>query len=340
MATPSRPTLSDIAKRARISIPAVSMALADNPRISLKTKRLVWKISEELGYRARSASDAGGRNMPSPSIRRVGLLVTGVGRMGPRTIHNPVVSAMMMCLSTQAAELDIGAELLCLTGDLAPAVVASRAAAFSRGFDGVVATGQVGPELVAALAEAEVPYVVLGNLVEPATAECVTYDGEAAGRLATAFLGTAGHRRIAFLCEGILPGGAMHRWYHGYAIEHLERGLPLDPTLKILTDPFIDPVMETFDALFARPEPPTAVLVPNPFLAQALLAWQAQHRRTIPLVTLEIREMPLPSLAGLPAIVFSVEQLTDQVLRRLLELCIRPTDAPLTTHVPFTTRGL
>ena len=45
------PRLRDIAEKAGVSVPTVSLALADNPRISLQTKRLVWRISEDIGYR-------------------------------------------------------------------------------------------------------------------------------------------------------------------------------------------------------------------------------------------------------------------------------------------------
>lgn len=52
MATvPPRVTLKDIAKRARLSVIAVSMALRQHPRISAETRKRVQRLARQMGYR-------------------------------------------------------------------------------------------------------------------------------------------------------------------------------------------------------------------------------------------------------------------------------------------------
>ena len=46
-------TLKDVAERAKVSVAAASMALADHPQISPETKDRVLRLSRKLGYTAR-----------------------------------------------------------------------------------------------------------------------------------------------------------------------------------------------------------------------------------------------------------------------------------------------
>lgn len=63
-------TLKDIAIRANISVNAVSKALRDSQDISVKTKKLVREIADELGY----IPDSIARNLKSDNSKIIALV--------------------------------------------------------------------------------------------------------------------------------------------------------------------------------------------------------------------------------------------------------------------------
>ena len=71
MAPRSAVTLRDIAERVGVSVSAVSMALADHPRIGAETKSRVLRAAEELGY----VTNAAGRALRVNRVGAVALIV-------------------------------------------------------------------------------------------------------------------------------------------------------------------------------------------------------------------------------------------------------------------------
>lgn len=329
----TRPRLIDIAERAGLSVTAVSLALGDHPRISLKTKRQVWKIAEELGYRPTPGSVLRVMQRTSSSLRRIGLLATVERHDDP--FHN----ALVMRLTAAASRLKMNVEIACLTYPDPRSEILSQAAEFAAGKEGLIVTGCVDAPLVGALEGMDVPFVILGAPIGRIEADCVTYDGEDAGRLSTAAFLRQGHKRIAFICEPMLPGAAVYRFHQGYMLALLDAGLAPDPSLMVFLHPHRDPIVDSVSALLKGPGAPTALVVPNPFLAQTVLGWLTETGKRIPIHTLEVKEMLLPAIQGLPAVLISVERLAEFALRRLQDLCVRHADVPLLTHVPFELRG-
>jgi LacI family transcriptional regulator len=332
--TSSGPRLSDIAEKAGVSVPTVSLALADHPRISLRTKRLVWRISEEVGYRKARGRGPRALQQPTPGIRRIGLLVTG-GRH-----DDPVMSGLMMCLTAAASRLKLTVEMACLTDPDRASERVQRSAEFAAGQDGLIVTGHIDAAMVAALEKLDVPFVVLGSPVGHVTCECVTYDSEDAGSISTGALIRQGHTRIGYLSESMPAGGATHRWHRGHLLALIEAGLTPQAALTQTLDPQRDAVAPVLEGLFKNGGAPTALVVPNPFLAQSVLGWFHQCGRQVPVHTLEIKEMLLPAIRELPAVIISIEQLAEFALRRLLELSFRHPSLPLLTLVPFELRDL
>src|SRR4051812_23519562 len=49
---PENPSYQDIAKKAKVSIMTVSLALRNSPRVSQQTRTRIRRIADRLGYRA------------------------------------------------------------------------------------------------------------------------------------------------------------------------------------------------------------------------------------------------------------------------------------------------
>ena len=328
-----KPRLSDIAKKAAVSVPTVSLALANHPRISLRTKRLVWRISEEIGYQVSPSTSAAALKQSDLGIRRLGLLINGDRH------DDPVMNTLMMCLTAAASRLRVTVEMACLTDPNDAPHTVRRACEFASRQDGLVVTGRVDQTLISELSVQDVPFVVLGTPVGNIKSECVTYNGEEAGTVSTSALIRQGHTRIGYISESMPAGGATHHWYQGYQLALLDAGLNQDPRHRLVLDQ-LDVIIPLVEALMAGPNVPTALVVPNPFMAQTILGWLHEQGKALPITTMEVQEMLLPAIQELPAVIISLERLVEYTLRRLLDLCIRGSDVPLMTYVPFEQRGI
>lgn len=71
MSKSSQPTLSDIARRLKVSKVTISKALRDHPDISLETKQKVKKVARELGYLPNLIA----RNLSSRRSHTIGMVV-------------------------------------------------------------------------------------------------------------------------------------------------------------------------------------------------------------------------------------------------------------------------
>jgi LacI family transcriptional regulator len=324
---PRKARLQDIATRAKLSVPTVSMALANHPRVSRRTKRVVWQISEELGYRAGSPGARGLR----PGSSKIGFAIPG------NSSQSPANQAMMMYFTRLASRMDVSIEMLSNEETTSPSDIARRVERFVEKLDGLILTGMVHRETVEAVRAHDVPLVILGDPLEGVVADYVTYDGEGAGRRATKFLLDKGHRKIAFLREFVAPGSATARWYDGYRLALLDAGIVPRPELSAVVDPYREPVPPTVERLLDLRDPPDAFVVPNPFIASPLLDVLRTRKRDMPMCTLEMRESGIPNLLQVPSIIVSVEALCQYTFRRLLYLCQGAVELPLRTIVPFET---
>ena len=223
--------LKDIAERAEISVSATSMALADHPGISEQTKRLVRKVSREMGYRSLRSRSEARANATRATAYRFGFMLLGT------RLEDEVVSGCLHGLTTTAAEGGDRVEISAIEDASDSHRAASRALSYARDLNGLLLMGMVNRELLARLEEANVPSIVLGHaMVEPGpivltNTLVITSDEIAMGMLAGSTLIESGHRRIGFVCEQLIQGLAHSHWLAGYAWAHAAAKLPTDPAL-------------------------------------------------------------------------------------------------------------
>src|SRR3954454_18544166 len=98
-------TIHDVARRAGVSISAVSMALNDTGTLSAATRLRVRAVAEEMDYQA----DALARGLRRSSVGAIGLVMrsldslgSGTDALGPSLLMLPF--ALTMFISGKAAE--------------------------------------------------------------------------------------------------------------------------------------------------------------------------------------------------------------------------------------------
>jgi DNA-binding LacI/PurR family transcriptional regulator len=338
--------LKDIAKRAEISISAVSMALADHPDIGPETKRQVRELSERLGYRRAALKTAAARQEREGELRRIGFLQVG-GRSDDR-VHSPPLRS----LARHANGLGMRLEIHDIEEAEDVDTVIRHAVQFAEGVDGLVVTGRASPNVFAALDELKIPCVTLGHVMSDPTdpdpsahlGHVVSHDEILAGRMATKRLIAAGHWRIAFTCERTPPGLSHSRWLSGYQLAHLDMGLPIDSELITVTGRPFWGADQAAERYLGMRQPPTAHIVPDVRIAHGLIRAYADRGAAIAQAAIVIDGLPevakLFAMEDYPLIYCDTDLLARAVLERLRELHEHPQPQPTTLLVPFILHNL
>jgi len=221
-----RPTIKDVAERAKVSLKTVSRVINNEPSVMQATRARVLRAVAELDYEP----DPSARNLRSNTTFVIGLVYDNPNPYHIIGVQNGVLSA---CRETgfglQIHPCDSTSPML--AEELADWVQRSRLA-------GLVLTAPMSerPELVAALNARGIKTVrIIAATEDPADGACVFVDDRDAAYEITEHLIQLGHQRIGFLW-----GGPEHRSsgerYAGYEAALKDYGIPLDKHLVIPGD--------------------------------------------------------------------------------------------------------
>ena len=246
----NRVTALDVAKRAGVSQPTVSLVLSHNPsaRVSPETRARVIKIAQELGYRPNRLA----QGLVHRRSFAIGVIVPGFA--------NPVNSAIISGAERVAANAGY-AVLLCETGETG--VGQHLKALVDRQIDGVIIAGISEEEL--AEADVRTLNVVLVNQ-RSEVFSTVQDDSHRAGTIAAEHLLGLGHRALAFIGP-LTSASAFRLRERGFA-----QGLRAADVLPSSdywqrADASVAGGVAAMRALLALRTPPTAVFCANDLAA-------------------------------------------------------------------------
>jgi DNA-binding LacI/PurR family transcriptional regulator len=199
-------TLADVAARAGVSVPLVSIVMRGAPGASPVNRERVRRVAEELGYRP----DSRARMLRQSRSRLIGV-VFGV----QHPFHGDLVSGLYTAAEAAGYELALSA--------VTPARNERRAVA-SLLHDRCEALILLGPQLPTSyLSElaATMPLVVVARAVRHRDVDVIRTDDAAGLGQAVDHLVSLGHRRIAHIDGGRAPGAAeRRRGYHAALQRH------------------------------------------------------------------------------------------------------------------------
>ncbi len=134
---------------------------------------------------------------------------------------------------------------------------------------------------VARLAQQGVDVVLASRGLRTTLVDTVEIDNESGGRLAMEHLLGHGHTRIAHL-TGSLEVLPFQRRLDGARAALTKAGHPIAEQFVVEAERRPDGVAEAMDALFERPEPPTALFVGSDRMAIEALEWCASYDVSVP----------------------------------------------------------
>jgi DNA-binding LacI/PurR family transcriptional regulator len=246
-----RPTLDDVAARAGVSRALVSMTLRGLPGAGDETRQAIVDAAESLGYVPHAAA----RNLASQSSRAIGVLL--------RDLHNAFFADVVDGLHAPMRET--GYHVLMASADDLPLERSVLETFRSYRMDGVVL---IGPEVRERELDAfgqSIPTVVVGRPVRSKAVDVIVSDDRKGAALAVEHLVELGHRDIAHLDGGTVPGGATAR-RAGYVDAMRRHGL--ERHVRIAGGGFTAAHgADGVDELLRKRRPPTAIFAANDLVA-------------------------------------------------------------------------
>jgi len=267
-----RPTMTDVASAAGVSLKTVSRVVNAETGVGPETALSVQKAIAELGYRRNEQARAlrAGRRS-----RLIGLVT--------KDVSNPFYSAIERGVEEEVRER--GLLVVASSSDEDPArerllleVLCERRVAGLL----VVPTGTDHGYLASEVAHGTV-VAFIDRPPRDLVADSIVLDNAGGARRAVAHLLAHGHRRVAHV--GDLPGVfTTSERLRGYREALGSAGLPVDKTLVRLGCHDIASAEAAMRDLLALPQPPTAVLAGNNRLTFGVLRAMASLRRRPALV--------------------------------------------------------
>jgi DNA-binding LacI/PurR family transcriptional regulator len=257
-----RPTITDIAEAAGVSIGAVSFALNDRPGVSAQTRERIRAIADELGWQPSAAA----RNLSAARAESIGLVIArDAATLGVEPFYMKFIAGLETELSATGTAL-----VLQVVGDHERAIEALRALWAARRIDATILPDLwVDDVRVAALDRLGLPGVIVGHpAVRPpgSSVPAVWSDDAAALTEAVGYLAGIGHRRIARVA-GLVSLSHTHLRTAAFRAAAKHHGLTSAEVVD--TDYTWEAGAWATERLLTSADPPTAITFDNDIMATA-----------------------------------------------------------------------
>lgn len=246
------PTIKDVAKKAGVSVTAVSFVINNVPvPLSERTKERIWAAIRELGYSPnRAAQSLARRRAETIAI----LFLQPVSNLFADIPYSQILFGVGSKIAGS------GLRLL-----LIPPLEVGQEKPFSRKLhkgeaDGVIVVGPIRQDdkRIKELDESDLPVILIGNYKDARKASCIDIDNFSVGYKAVDYLAKIGHRSIAFL------GGPL---YYSYGEERFEgykkalenNNLSYDDRNIFIGEATVEEGYQATQKLLGREDRPTAI---------------------------------------------------------------------------------
>ena len=253
-----KPTIKDIARVARVSPTAVSMALNDRPRISPQTRKRILRIAKELNYQPNFVA----RSLVMKRSHTLGVIIT--------TILNPFYPELAKGIEDKALELGYNIILCSTNYDLKLEKYYINILR-SKGVDGIIFSSvEMDDPNIKSLIEDRFPFILVNrrihNRLLDRKVDYIVLDNVSGGYMAMEHLYKLGHRRIGIIAGSLNTSTAVERT-EGAKKLMKDYGLTFDSNLMMECRFLKESAYQVTKKSLTMKKPPTAIFAENDYMA-------------------------------------------------------------------------
>ena len=217
-----RVTLKDLAEKTGFTINTVSRALKDKHDISRKTKEIVLKTAEVMGY----VVDTAASSMRSGQTHTIAVIIGDIA--------NPFFGYLVRDIETVAKKSGYTI-IIYNTSEDSEQEKEAILSAYGRKVDGIIICPvQKNTDNIKLMQKLSVPFVLIGRYFKELKTDAVHWDDVKAGELATDYLLDRGHVNILCITAPLYISSGRDR-LQGYRNAFKERNLPVKEEMIHIT---------------------------------------------------------------------------------------------------------
>ena len=256
MANGKEVTIYDIARKLNISPATVSRGLHDHPTISLKTKKRILEMVEELGYRTNHFA----RNLRQQHTKTIGVIV--------HELNSNFITSVLAGIEkvTTEAGYDL---IIAHSAEDAEKEAANAKNLFNKRVDGLIASlafDTTNLDHYKPFADKGVPVIFFDRVEQTGKNTVVVIDNYRCGYLATSHLIEQGCTRIAHITSSLKRNVYAQR-YKGYMEALSDNQIPFDESLLIVADLSEQAGILSAEKVLTMDPRPDGLFITNDFVA-------------------------------------------------------------------------
>ncbi|AUJ23337.1 MULTISPECIES: LacI family DNA-binding transcriptional regulator [Virgibacillus] len=258
-------TIKDVAKATGVSPSTVSRVIADNPRISLDTKKKVRKAMKELGYHP----NVNARNLVAKSTKTIGVVMPS---SADKSLQNPFFPEVLRGIGTVTHDMQYS--MMLSSGGTEEEMFAEvERMVYGSYVDGIILLySRMNDRITNFLREKEFPFVIVGKPYDYVSEIThVDNDNYKAGKEITNYLIDQGHEHIAFIGGSRDLIVTMDR-ENGYKAALNEAELPVCEAYRIHSEFLQSGGREAIEKLLQLEYSPTGIVVSDDLMSLGVLS--------------------------------------------------------------------
>ena len=264
-------TIYDIAEKLSISVATVSRALKDDPVVSKKTKKRIFDMVEEMGYRTNHYA----QNLRRQQTNTIGVIV--------HELKSTFITSVLAGIEKVATEA--GYDLIITHSSESYLKEAANAKnLFHKRVDGLIASLSFDTKDLRhfqPFVEKGVPIMFFDRVEQDNNNTVVIIDNNRCGYLATQHLIEQGCKRIAHITAS-LDRNVYAQRFKGYRDALYDHGIEYDESLLFVKDLSESAGLEAASRLLKLKPLPDGVFVTNDFVAAVCMRTLKEHGIRIP----------------------------------------------------------
>ena len=264
-------TIYDIAKKLNISIATVSRALKDDPVVSKKTKKKIFDMAEEMGYRSNHFA----RNLRIQQTHTIGVLV--------HELNSNFITSVLAGIEkiTTESGYDI---IIAHSNESAVKEAANAKNLFHKRVDGLIASLSFETSNLdhfKPFSDKNIPVIFFDRVEENTDSAVVVIDNARAGYQATQHLIEEGCKRIVHVTSSLKRNVYSQR-FKGYKDALFDNNIPYDESLLIVNDLSEKAGVDAARRILRMDPLPDGIFATNDFVAAVVMRTLKEHDINIP----------------------------------------------------------